>query len=402
MIQNFALIAFTNIRHRKLRSFLTIIAIVIGIGAVISLISVSQGMQQAISGQFEKLGTDLIIVMPGGGGGLESFAGFSGEKLTDHDVDVISRARGVEHASGMVYSIVKVSSGDETKYTFVIGMPTDKESAFIFAKFDVEGRRPESGDKYKAAIGYLIAHGQFFERAVRLGNRILINDVSFDVVGIVEEIGTRSDDTQIYIPLETAQELLNVSDEFDMIYVKVREGFSASAVADNIRKEMRDDRDQEVGEENFSVQSSEQLMQIMNNILGVIQVILIGIAGISLLVGGIGIMNTMYTAVLERTREIGILKAIGARNSNVLTIFMLESGIIGLVGGALGTMLGLGLAKAVEVVGSEMGFGLLKVSASIELIIMGLGFAFIIGCVSGVMPARRAAKMQPADALRYE
>ena len=399
MIQNFALIALANIKHRKLRSFLTVIAIVIGIAAVISLISVSQGMQEAITGQFEKLGTNLIIVMPGGGGGFTSLAGFSANKLTDHDIDVIERVRGVEKTGGMVYSISKIEFGGETKYTFVIGM--DPEEDWIFEKFDVEGRRPEKGDTYKAVVGYRLASGQFFRREVRLGSRVEIQDKSFDVVGIVEEVGTKTDDEQVYIPLEIARELLNAS-QYDAIYVRVREGYSPSEVADEIRKDMRRDRDEKIGEEDFSVQSSEQLMQMMTNILGIVQVLLIGIAGISLLVGGIGIMNTMYTAVLERTREIGILKAIGARNSNVLTIFLLESGIIGLVGGVFGTLLGIGLAKIVEIVGSEMGFGLLKVSASPWLMLLGLTFAFIIGCASGVMPARRAAKLQPADALRYE
>ncbi len=151
------------------------------------------------------------------------------------------------------------------------------------------------------------------------------------------------------------------------------------------------------------VQTFEQVMKSFQTIFGMVQAVVIGIVAISLLVGGIGITNTMYTSVLERTRDIGIMKAVGARNSDILKLFMIESGMLGLVGGAVGIMIGVGLSKAVEITISKLyNFVYLKASFPWYLILGALAFSFLVGSISGVMPARQAAKMKPVDALRYE
>ncbi|MFH0868593.1 MAG: ABC transporter permease, partial [archaeon] len=209
-------------------------------------------------------------------------------------------------------------------------------------------------------------------------------------------------DSQIYIPIDVARDIFNEPDEVGMIYAKVRTGYDPATVADAIEKRMRDDRDLKKGQEDFSVQTSEQLAQTMGNILGIVQTILVGIASIALLVGSIGIMNTMYTSVMERTKEIGVMKAIGAKNRDVMLIFLIESGLLGLIGGIFGVLAGLGMAKGAELYAQYAGYGMVRAAVTPELIVLGLSFSFAIGAISGFMPARKASKLKPVDALRYE
>ncbi|MEK6820731.1 MAG: FtsX-like permease family protein, partial [Nanoarchaeota archaeon] len=165
----------------------------------------------------------------------------------------------------------------------------------------------------------------------------------------------------------------------------------------------RKERGEKEGQETFSVQTSSQLLESFNSIFAVVQAVFVGIAAISLIVGGIGIMNTMYTAVLERTKEIGTMKAVGAKNSDILLIFLFESGLLGLVGGAIGIGLGIGIGKAVEIIAQQqLGTPFLRASFSLTLILGALLFSFVVGSVSGVLPALQASRLKPADALRYE
>ena len=402
MISDYFAFVIKYISQRRLRSWLTVIGILIGIAAVVSLISISQGMQEAIQSQFEQLGTDKIIIMPGGGGmaGAFSGGGSSTSGLTDHDISVIKRVRGVDAVSGMIYKQATIKFGREIKYTSVIG--ADPAAEWVFSSFNVDGQRLKTGDRYKADIGYRFTTAQVFTKEVKMGSQLDINGQAFKVIGTVQEIGNRQDDSQIYIPIETARTLFNESNQVDMIYARVRKGYDPATVAKDIEAAMRKDRNLKKGEEDFSVQTTEQIAGAVQNILGIIQAILVGIAGISLLVGGVGIMNTMYTSVLERTRDIGIMKAIGARNSNILTIFLIESGLFGLIGGTAGCIFGLSIAKGVEIYAQFAGYSILKASMNPWLVLLGLGLAFGIGCASGILPAMQAAKLKPADALRYE
>ena len=231
----------------------------------------------------------------------------------------------------------------------------------------------------------------------------MINGKKFRVVGTLERIGNPDDDQAFIIPLETARNLFDEPDNLMVIMANLKPGFDASEVAENIKKAMRRDRDQKKGEEDFSVQTSEQLKETVGDVLNLVQGVLVVIAGISLLVGGIGIMNTMYTSVLERTRDIGVMKAIGARNINIMWIFLIESGIIGLVGGAIGCAIGIAISKSIEYASStQLGVDYLKASTAPELIFGALAFSFLVGMLSGTLPAMRAARLKPTDALRYE
>jgi putative ABC transport system permease protein len=205
----------------------------------------------------------------------------------------------------------------------------------------------------------------------------------------------------VRIPIDEARTLFDrEKDEFTTIFVKVDAGEDPAEVAELIKKAMRRDHNVKEGEEDFTVTTSLQLVQGFNNILNIVQIVLIGIAAISLFVGGIGIMNTMYTSVLQRRKEIGIMKSIGAKNRDILAIFLLESGLLGIIGGIIGVTLGLMLSKAVEIAAASMGVDLLKAYVSLPLIVSALIFSFLIGAVSGMMPALQASKLQPVDALR--
>lgn len=402
MIKDFFKLAITSIEHRHLRSWLTIIGIIIGVAAIVSLISIGQGMQTAISDQMKLLGTDNILIMPGGGDMMSAFGGMSTAKLTDHDINLIGNVRGVENVMGMVYKMARISYGDEVKTAMVIGMPVGEESLWFIENFKIEGRYPREGDRYNAIVGAMYPKSLVFEKALKVGSRFEVENQSFRVIGILEEIGNRGDDSQIYIPIDVAKSLFNEPDDLGMVYAKVRAGYNVTSVATAIEDKMRDDRDLKKGEEDFSVQTTAQLASTMGSILGIVQTILVGIASIALLVGGIGILNTMYTSVMERTREIGIMKAIGAKNSDVLLIFLIESGMLGLVGGIFGVLAGFGMAKAAEIYAGYAGYGLVKAAVTPNLIAFGLIFSFAVGAIAGFMPARQASKLKPADALRYE
>jgi putative ABC transport system permease protein len=401
MILDYVKFAYRGIKKRRLRSYLTMIGIFIGIAAVVALISLGQGLQVAIEEQFEKAGADKVIITPGRGAAA-AFGGIgAADNFYDRDVDIVGDTRGVDKVGGLLYKEARVEFKDEIQYTFVIGVPDELDLEDFAA--DIEhGRNLEEGDGYKALVGYLIYHDDFFEKSVRIRGNIKIEDEDFEVVGSVDRVGNRQDDTQIYIPVETAQEGFD-EEGFSTIVARAKEGVDPGEVADEITKELRKDRDLKEGEEDFSVQTFEQLMETFSNILGVVQTVIVGIAAISLLVGGIGIMNTMYMTVLERTKEIGVMKAIGAKNSHIMQIFLIESGIYGLIGGAIGVAIGIGLAKMTEFIAFyALGTTLLRASIAPTLIIGALLFSFFVGILSGVAPAFRASKLRPVAALRYE
>jgi len=402
MLQNYLMLILRNFSRRKLRGWLTILGILIGIASVVALISVAQGMQNSITEQFQKLGTNKLMIMPGSGA---MFGAFAGQKLTEDDLEAVKKVEGVDIATEMFFRMGKIKFRDETKTAYVIGLPTDESLKIVedMAGFSAEkGRQIKEGDKYKVTVGWRYWDSDFFKKKVSLRDKLEIEGKEFEVVGLIKKMGNPEDDSQIYINIETAREIFNEKNEVTYIYVQVKEGYVPDRVAERIKKELGDFRDEEEGEETFNVQTFEQMIQQFSQVLGVVGSVLVIIALISLVVGGIGIMNTMYTSVLERTREIGIMKAVGAKNSQILWLFTLESGFYGFIGGAIGVLLGAGLAKIGEFAAASAGYEILKVAFPMWLIFGALFFAFAVGCIAGVAPARAAAKLKPVQALRYE
>lgn len=405
MINDYLAIIFGSLKHRKLRSWLTMLGIFVGIAAVVSLISLGQGLQEAINEQFQKMGTNKIMVEAGGLSFGMPGSGISNEKLTEDDVKVIERVRGVDKVAKMVYKSANSEFHDEIKYPLIIGMPTDETKEVFEEMQSIEisqGRNLEDTDKYKVVIGDLVEKGELFDDPVRLRDGININGKDFKVIGVLEPIGNPQDDKQLYIPYDTAVDLFEL-DEINVMIVQTIQGVDVNEVAEFIKKDLRRYRDVDEGEEDFRVQTFEQVMNSFNTIFSIVQAVVIGIAAISLLVGGIGITNTMYTSVLERTRDIGIMKAVGAKNSDILKLFLIESGTLGLIGGAIGIMIGIGISKLVEISIIKLyNIVYLKAYFPWYLILGALLFSFLVGSISGVMPARQASRMKPVDALRYE
>jgi putative ABC transport system permease protein len=231
---------------------------------------------------------------------------------------------------------------------------------------------------------------------------MLVNDEKFRVVGILKSFGNSGDDATVSMPADTMRDLMNLSDEWDMIMAKVPTSADPSEVARKIEDKLRTSRGEEEGKETFRVSTTEEYLDTFQGVLDIITVFLLGIAGISLFVGGIGIANTMFTAVLERTQEIGVMKAIGARNKDIVLLFLFESGILGLVGGAIGVILGYVIAKGVEVGIAATGNTFLQADISLGLTFGVLAFSFVFGAIAGVIPAIKASKLSPTEALRYE
>lgn len=400
MIEDYVMTALRDIRNRKKRSWLTMLGIIIGVAAVVSLISLGQGLEDAFNKQFEQLGANVIMITPGSG---FASTGMSASSLGRSDLDLIKKVRGVNSAAEMISKLSKVEFEGELKHTFISGIPLGTDVLDNMKAFDiVQGRDLKKTDSSGIVVGYNIANGKYFKKKVVVGNIIKVNDKKFKVVGTLEKVGNPQDDANVIMLIDSASELFDTKD-YMTIMADSKEGFDVSDVAENIKKAMRKDRNQKVGEEDFSIQTTEQLKESVGTILNLIQSVLIGIAAISLLVGGIGIMNTMYTSVLERTRDIGVMKAIGAKNSNIMTIFLLESGIIGMSGGAIGCIIGFAMSKSVELLSSsQLGVDYLKASITIELTLGALAFSFFVGMISGAMPAFRAARLKPTEALRYE
>ncbi|MCK4429346.1 MAG: ABC transporter permease [Candidatus Aenigmarchaeota archaeon] len=406
MILDFLKLAVNNLTHRKMRTLLTIVGIFIGIAAVVSLISVGQGMQDSINNEFEKMGSDKIMVLPGGEGGMGMMNMMTAAiKLSEDDLKVINKQGGVEMAGGLVFKTVAVKYKDQVKYTFVSGIPTDSTQEIFDDMESYEmgkGHKLHEGGDKEVIIGHDIAYTDYYNKRPKIRDKIYIMDEPFTVCGILQRIGNSQDDTQLIITLNAANELFNTKGLYHMIMVKVRSSVDPSDLAKILKQKIRRARGEKEGEESFKVQTTEQLMNQVNDILGVVNAVLIVIASISLMVGGIGIMNTMYTSVLERTKEIGLMKAIGARNAHIVILFLFESGMLGMVGGILGVGIGIGLAKIVEIIAIQSGLSMLVISFTPELIFGSIGFSFLVGTLSGLFPAIKAAKLNPVDALRYE
>ena len=405
MINEYFYIAAKNIRRRKLRSWLTIIGIVISIATIFLLISISLGLDSAVKEQFRQLGTDKLFIFPKG-----SLAGpgTSGAvTITDKDVDAIKRIGGVKSVFHLSIASTKLEYVGQTRYSLVAGTPLDasfnsfEESGFL--KID-EGRILSQGDSGQIMIGSQYKLNNFFKQPVRAGDTLIINGEKFRVKAVLQTVGNPADDKNIYMSISDFENLFPAKKNiYDELIIQAQAGIDINALADKIDKQLVRTRGVTQKTKDFTIQTPEELLATFGTILNVLTGFLLGIAAISLLVGGIGITNTMYTAVIERTKEIGVMKAVGARNSDVLKIFTIESGLIGTIGGLGGIVAGFIFGKLIEfVVTTQFDTKLLQIVTPWYLIVGCLLFSFVIGAVAGIVPARQASKIRPVVALRYE
>ncbi len=408
MIEEYFKMAFKGIKQRRIRAWLTMIGIFIGIASVTTMISLGQGVNNALEAQFQILGGDKIFILPGSGGGLGALIGSitSTVKLDKKDLDVVLNTPGIKTASHYIMSSAGVLKKDEFIGTFVMGMPTD-DGTFIsqLQGYSVVGGRDfKKTDTFSAQVGYqLWATDNFFDKPAKIRDTIQIAGKNFRIIATLSKVGNRIDDSVILIPEATARDLFERGDEVDGIIAQVQAGSKPSTISEIIKERLRKSRNVKEGKEDFVVETTENIIQQVGAILSLVQAVFIGIAAISLVVGGVGIMNTMYTSVLERTREIGIMKAVGAKRNQILLLFLIESGLYGVVGGIVGSLAGISVSKSIEfAVRYAEGIDILKIQLSIPLIIGVIAFSFFVGVLSGALPAKQAAELQPVDALRYE
>ncbi|RJQ21715.1 ABC transporter permease [Candidatus Woesearchaeota archaeon] len=397
-------IAVRNVLKRKKRAALTMLGVFIGITAVVALISLGQGLQQTINEQFEKVGADKIIIQA-------KEAGFTGQfaagKMTEREAELTAKVQGVKNTAGYLFRSTTLQYNKIQRAVYISSIPDKPKEADLIWQFltaEIEdGRKISHNDKLKANIGYDLAHKKTFQKNIQIGDKIKAGNYTLEVVGSFLRTGDPTFDTGIVVPEDTVRLIVGDNTSFSMVVAQAAPTFDPETVAERIKKEIRSDRHQKERKEDFTVQTSTQLIESFNSVFLIIQVVFVGIAAISLVVGGVGIMNTMYTSVLERTREIGVMKAIGARNKDILTLFIIESGLLGLAGGIIGVLLGTGLSTAVSF-GANSAFGPNTINAAYPpaLIIGALLFSLITGTLSGVLPARRASKLKPVEALRDE
>ncbi|MBI2130907.1 ABC transporter permease [Candidatus Woesearchaeota archaeon] len=402
MLRDYFNFALGTISHRKLRSWLTMIGIFIGIAAVVALISLGQGFKQAINKEFEKIGTDKLFITAKSGFGAPGTN--AAVELVEDDMDVVKRTPGIENIAGYLMVNSKVEFEDEVGFFLVLGMPEGDERRLMQETYNIkiqEGRDLRDSDEFSALITNGYAEKKLLGKNLKLRDKIEVSGKEFTIVGVIPKTGDPEFDRALVLPLDAVREISNEAERIDVILVKVVNVNSISSIAERIKSDLRRARDVKKDEEDFDIQTPEQLLGSFNDILDIVQAVLIGIAAISLLVGGVGIANTMYTAVVERTKEIGIMKSIGAQNRDILLIFLMESGLLGLIGGIIGVVLGFGLSFTVEFIAkSALGINLVEAYFSYSLLFGALAFSFLIGATFGILPARQASLMRPVQALR--
>ena len=389
-----------NLEHRKGRSFLTVFSILVGIATIFIFISFGYGLYNYTQSFTTGSSADKVLVLAKGVGAPGMDDSF---KLDDDDLKVVKRAAGVYEATGAYYDVVEVERRDEKIYSFLVSY--DPRMPLLLDIFDAEiekGRGLMSGDRGNVLLGYgYMVDKTNFDRGLEINDKIKVNGVSLKVIGFMESVGNPEDDANIYVTNDYFEELIPDKDTYAEIVARV-DIKNMDKVIENIERGLRKERDVEKGNEDFYVQSFEDMLESFSGALNVIIGFVLLIALISVLVSAINTANTMITSVLERFKEIGVLKAIGAKNSEVFGIFLFESAFLGFIAGGLGVLLGYLITYVAGSILDNLGWGFLAPYYSPALFIGLISFAILTGAISGVVPAIRASKINTVDALRYE
>ncbi len=418
MVRDFLTLAGSSILHRKVRSWLTVIGVFIGITAVVALISVGLGLERTINDEVAKVfGVDTFIVTPRGAFGPGRSTQGSAQYALDLEwlraVDGVATAAAVRQRTAFVQGQAGPEGRLAQGFLPVVGLSPELVTSFasFIGTLELEpgGRLFGDGETLVAVLGRDVAarlqagvgqtivvagDGDKPELTLAVIGILAASDPGSSRQGFASGMSTSSD--TIYVPYDTMELLWGPADDVLITLVRTSPGRDVEEVAARVQAELR------ARGSNVSTVTYSDISNAIGTVTSTVSAFLAGIAGISLLVGGVGVMNTMYTSVLERTREIGIMKAVGAKNSHILSIFLIESGLMGLVGGVVGTLLGLGISSVASAIIGRIFEVRVAVVASPSLIAATLAGAFALGAVAGLWPARRAAKLPVVDALRYE
>jgi len=406
--------ALRSLRANKLRAGLTMLGIIIGTGAVIALLAVGQGAQAEITSQIQSIGSNLIFVFPGqlqqgmGRGTLRIV-----RMLTRQDAEAIADTSRNPHVAAVAPEVqrsVTLAYGGDSVYITAVG--TTPEYEFV-RNFPAQyGEFFTAADEAAAArvvvLGAQPAKNLFGDPEEAVGQTVRINGVPFKVIGVLVEKGGQgfgggSRDAIVVLPLSTMQKklfsgrmLAEGGLRVDFINVSAVDEASIDVAIEEITWTLRDRHEIQYEEDDFTVASQQDILSVAGQITNILTIVLGAIAGISLLVGGIGIMNIMLVSVTERTREIGIRKAVGAKRSDILWQFLIESVVLSVVGGIVGIAFGWGVALLVKRLAQ------LTTYVSVQAVALAVGFSIAVGLFFGIYPASRASNLNPIDALRYE
>ncbi|MEW5996575.1 MAG: ABC transporter permease [Candidatus Micrarchaeota archaeon] len=393
-----------NLQIRHLRSTLTIIGIVLGIATIVTLMSIGEGVRVDIESQMESFGSDIIFVVPFN---LENLASASSLSLTttgklyDRDVDYIKRVPAVQDTARVNYGRASFRFR-ETAITAAI-YPAEEEMFEQFADYFTieEGRYYKDSETRVLVLGNDAANLMFDEQKIAPGNVIHVNDEPYRVVGVLKRIGTslsEQDDSTIFVPYGQGNRILAdylAPGEVFAIYVKLRPGYDPEEVAVQVERQVANAHRVSLDKKDFSVITPALIKDTVGTILNLLNLFLLAIAAVSAFVGGIGISNTMFMSVLERRREIGVLKAIGATRTTILLIFVVESALIGAGGGLVGLAIGYLVLQMAGSFGIPYMMGLPQIA-------FAFFFSVGVGVVSGFIPALNASRVPAVEALRYE
>ncbi|MFQ5857068.1 MAG: ABC transporter permease [Anaerolineae bacterium] len=408
-------VALRSLRANKMRSFLTVLGIVIGVTAVIGMLAFGRATREAMMAQIQQIGTDLIFVQPGSTtrGGARTEAG-TAITLTDGDAEaiaslippplVVNVVPEVTTSEQVVYAGANMNTritGTTPAYEDARSFYTDQ--GVFFTQEDLAAHRPV------AVLGKTVVD-ELFGDVDPIGETIRIRNAPFRVIGVMEEKGGSAfanQDEVVLVPLTTAKTRLSDRTRYrgqysvSVINIQTSDTAYMDRVMEEVTRILRERHDLGISDEDdFALLSQQEVLDVANEMMSIFTAFMGGVAGISLIVGGIGIMNIMLVSVTERTREIGIRKAVGARRQDILSQFLTEATVLSLCGGMLGVALGFIFARAAR--GADMGGYVLEPTIGLDSILVATLFSMAVGLFFGIYPARRAAALHPIDALRYE
>jgi putative ABC transport system permease protein len=405
--------AFNMVLHSKLRSWLTITGIVIGVAAVIAIVSIGAGMQQSMNAQLNALGGDIVTISPGfergGGGGFDRGGGGGGgssgpQAVTKEIVLARSDLQALKGLPDIALIDTNIRGSVDIYYlgkkgkVSITGVDQSIWSQITLTKIKI-GRMLDAADQNVIVVGGRLA-ASYFDQPLGINKMVMINGSAFRVVGILDD-----QSNSVYMPIQMAYQVIpeKTNGIYDTFVVKIKDENLLDETITKIQDKLMTARHVTAKKMDFSISSRKEMQQTRADTMSSMNTFLLAIAAVSLIVGSIGIANTMFTSVLEKTKEIGIMKAIGARNGDILLIFLFNAAFIGLVGGILGIILGTILSGYMPALmgGLPLGRGGAAI-VTFNSIAMALSVSVSVGILAGIIPAYQASKLRPVDALRYE